>query len=158
MDAQPDLEKLSGALTTASHEIGLFRNVPNFNDGQRLFQAIERLSTSINNLGTQVGTLRTEVVTLRTEMNAKFDTLELRMSAESAHFSAFSSFLVLIFYSSLNHTARIYNSHISNRNTPLRMILDQRKMMVEGFPRDPAHLMQLTGKTKYHIEKLYISN
>ena len=169
MDAQPDVGKLAQSFTTsftalavASHEIALVANLPAFNDGQRLFEAIERLSTSINNLRTDVNTLRTEVNTLRTEVNtlrtdvnSKFDSLELRMRAESAYFSPFSNFIIMTFHSSLNHTARLYNSHISSRDTPLRLLHNQHNMAVEGFPRDSATLMRLSGQTKSYIEKLF---
>lgn len=169
MDAQHDLEKLAGtfassftALAAVSHEIAHVANLPTFNDGQRLFEAIERLSTSINHLRTdvnvlrtEVGTLRTEVSTLRIDVNSKFDSLELRMRAESAHFSSFSNIVIMTFYSSLNHTARLYNSHISSRDTPLRLLHDQHNMAVEGFPRDPASLMRLSGQTKSYIEELF---
>ena len=112
MDAQPDFKKLSEAFTTsstalaaASHEIALVVNVPTFNGGQRLFEAIERLTTSVDNLRTDVNNLRTDVNnlrtdvnnlridvntlttdvnTMRTDMNSKFDSLELRLRAESA--------------------------------------------------------------------------
>ena len=138
MDAQPDMGKISEAfmttstaLATASHEIALVTNVPAFNDGQRLLEAIERLTTSVDNL--------------RTDMNSKFDSLELRMRAESVYFPPFPSFIVMTFYSSLNHRAITYNSHISSRDTPLRVLHNQRNMVVEGFPRDAANLMRLSG-------------
>ena len=159
MNAQPDFGKLSEAFTTtstalaaASHEIALVANVPTFNDGQRLFEAIERLTTSVDNLRTDLNTIRidlntvrTDLNTMRADMNSKFDSLELRMRAESACFSLFLSFIIMTFYSSLNHTARLYNSHISSRDTPLRMLHNQRNMVVEGFPRDSANLMRLSG-------------
>ncbi len=162
MDAQPDVRKLAEAFTTsstalaaASREIALVVNLPTFNNGQRIFEAIERLTTSIDNLRTDVITLRTDVNTLRTDVNSKFDSLELRMRAESADFSSFSKFIMMTFYSALNHTARVYNSHISSRDTPLRVLHDQHNMAVEGFPRDSASLMRLSGQTESHIEKLF---
>ena len=60
----------------------------------------------------------------------------------------------MTFYSSLNRTARVYNSHISSRETPLRELHDQRNVAVEGFPRDSSTLMGLTGQIKSHIEDL----
>lgn len=109
MEAQPDVGKLteafktsSTALATASYEIALVANLPTFNDGQRLFEAIERLNININNLRTDINTLKTDVNTLRTDMNSKFDSLELRMRAESAYFSPSSNFIIMTFYGSLN--------------------------------------------------------
>lgn len=91
MDAQPDFGKVSEAFTTtstalaaASYEIALFPNMPTLNEGRRLYEAIERLTTSVDNLRTDVNTMRTDLNTMRTEMNSKFDSLELRMRAESA--------------------------------------------------------------------------
>lgn len=159
MDPQPDIGKLSGAfatsstaLATASHEMALVANIPTFGDGQRLFEAIGRLTTSVEGLTTQVNTLRTDVNTLRTEVNTlrtnvntRFDNLELRMRAESAYFSPFSSSIMITFYSAQNHMARLYNSHISSRDTPLRALYDQHNMMVPGFPNSPATLMRLSS-------------
>ena len=116
MEAQPNVGKLaeafktsSTALATASYEIALVANLPTVNDGQRLFEAIERLNININNLRTDintlktdVNTLKTDVNTLRTDMNSKFDSLELRMRAESAYFFPFSIFIIMTFYSSLS--------------------------------------------------------
>ena len=103
MDAQPDIAKISEAFAissaahaTASKEISLMTNLPAFNEGQRLYNIIERLSASVDALTTEVGRLRTEVGTLRTEvgtlrtevgalrtdMNARFERLELRLNAE----------------------------------------------------------------------------
>ena len=155
MDALPDVEKLaqaftasSTALATVSHEIALVANLPTFNDGQRLTEALERLTTSIN-------TLRTDVNSLRTDVNSKFNDLELRMRAESVYFSLFLNFIIMTFYSSLNHTARVYNSHISSRDTPLRVLHDQHNMTIDGFPRDSASLMRLSGEIKSHIKELF---
>ena len=183
MDAQPNFERLAEAFTASatahtviSQEIPLVANLPPLNDGQRLFEAIERLTTSVNaltadvntltadvntlrtdvnTLRTDVNTLRTDVNTLRTDMNRRFENLELRMSAELVWFSQFLNFIMITFCSSLNHTARVYNSHISNRNTPLRALHDRHNMAVEGFPKDPASLMRLQGQIKSHIEKLF---
>ena len=52
---------------------------------------------------------------------------------------------MITLYNSLNHTARLYNSHISSRDTPLRVLHDQRDMAMGGFPTDPASLMRLQG-------------
>ena len=113
--------------------------------------AIQAMNTNINNLRTDVTTLTTDVNTL----NTKFDGLELRMRAESAYFSPLSNFIIMTFYRSLNHTARVYNSHISSRDTPLRVLHDRRNVAVAGFPRDSASLMRLPGQTKSHIEELF---
>lgn len=43
--------------------------------------------------------------------------------------------------------ARLYNSHITNRETQLRALYDQRNMAVDGFPRDSASLMRIQGQT-----------
>ncbi|KAL2058306.1 hypothetical protein ABVK25_001032 [Lepraria finkii] len=91
------------------------------------------MNTNINNLRTDITTLRTDVTTLTTDiytLNTKFDGLELRMRAEP-----------------LNNTARVYNSYISSRDTPLRVLHDRRNVAVAGFPRDSASLMRLPGNT-----------
>lgn len=143
--------------------------MPALNDGQRLLEAIERPNTSINNLTTTVNTLRADVTTLKADvtilrvdvtnlkadMNNKFDSLELGRRAESACFSPFSNVIMITFYSSLNQTARVYNSHISTRDIPLRALHDRQNMAVEGFPRDSASLMRLPGQTQSHIAKLF---
>lgn len=147
MDAQPNIGNLTEAFTTSSkalavvsQEIAHVANLPAFNNGQHILEAIERLTTSIN--------------TLTTDMNSKFDSLNLRLGAESAYFSPFSIFIIIIFYSSLNHTARVYNSRISSRDTPLRALHDQYNRAVAEFPRDSASLMRLPGQIKSQIEKL----
>jgi len=154
MDAQPNIGNLTEAFTTSSkalavvsQEIAHVANLPAFNNGQHLLEAIERLTTSINKLGTDLNTLRTD-------MNSKFDSLNLRLGAESAYFSPFSNFIIIIFYSSLNHTARVYNSRISSRDTPLRALHDQYNRAVAEFPRDSASLMRLPGQIKSQVEKL----
>ena len=187
MDVQPNIGRLteaftlsSRALADVSHEIAHVVNLPAFNNGQHIVEAIERLTTSINTLRTDVTTLRTDMnsrftnmntdmnsrftnmntdmnrrfANMNTDMNRRFDSLDRRLGAESAYFSPFSNFIIIIFYSSLNHTARVYNSHISSRETPLHPLHDQHNMAVEGFPRDSASLMRLSSQTKSHIEKL----
>lgn len=136
MDPQPDIEKLSGAFDAIGR---LTTSV----DG--LTTQVNTLRTDVNTLRTEVNTLRTDVNTLRTDVNTRFDSLELRMRAESAYFSPFSSSIMITFYSAQNHMARLYNSHISSRDTPLRALYDQRHMVVPGFPNSPATLMRLTG-------------
>ena len=169
----------STALATASQEIALVPNMPVFNNGQNILAAIQHLSTNIDNLRNDVttltttvttlttnvntltadfNTLRTDVNTLRTDfntLNTKFDGLELRMRAESAYFSPFSNFIIMTFYSSLNHTARVYNSHISSQDTPLRVLHDRRNAAVAGFPIDSASLTRLSSQIKSHIEELF---
>ena len=154
MDAQPDVNRVaeafttsSRALATVSQEITHLVNVPAFNNGQRILEAIERLTTSVN-------TLTTDINTLRTDMNLRFGSLELRLRAESAYFFS-ENFIMITFYSSQNHTARVYNSHISSRDTPLHKLYDQHNRVVEGFPRDSASLMRLSGQIKSHIKSLF---
>ena len=132
--------------------------MPTFNQAQSILDAIGRLTTSIDNLRTDVTTLTTNVTALTTNVNTldtRFDSLELRMRAESAYFSPFSNFIIMTFYSSFNHTARVYNSHISSQDTPLRILHDRRNAVVAGFPRDSASLMRLPGQTKSYIEELF---
>ena len=181
MDAQPNIGKLvvpftttSTAPATASQEIALVLNIPAFNNGQNILAAIQAMSTNVGNLittmrtdittlttdvatlTTDIATLTTDVNTLCTNMNTRFDNLELRISAESVYFSLFLIFIIIIFYSSLNYSARVYNSRISSRDTPLRVLHDQRNIAVAGYPRDSASLMRLSGQTKSHIEELFI--
>ncbi len=121
--------------------------MPTFNYRQRIFKVIKGLTTSINNL-------RTNINTLRTNVNSKFNNLKLRIRAELAYFS-FLKFIIMIFYRSLNYTARVYNSYISSRDTPLYVLHDQHNITVEGFLRDSASLMRLLGQIKSHIKKLF---
>ena len=166
---QPNAAALAAAFATVSHEISLVPNLPTFNNGQNILAAIQAMNTNltanINTMRTDLTTLTATVTTIRTDLttltatvdalNLRFDDLELRMRAESAYFSPFSNFIIITFYSSLNHTARVYNSHISNRNIPLRVLHDHRNTAVAGFPIDPASLMRLQGQTKSHIEELF---
>ena len=103
MEPQPDVKKLAKAFTTsftalatASHEIALVSNIPTFNDGQRIYDAIERLSRNVDaisrnmdaisrNMDAGFNSFSTELASLRVDMNSKFDNLELRMRAESAY-------------------------------------------------------------------------
>ena len=107
MAAQPNIGRLTQAFTTSSRalavvseEIAHVSNLPAVNNGQQLSDAINRLTTSINNLATDFNTLRTDVNTLRTDvntlradMNSGFDSLNLRLRAESAYFSPLSNFI-----------------------------------------------------------------
>ena len=138
MDNLPNIGRLSDAFTTASRELALVANLPALDDGQRLLQAIERLTRTVENLGTDMNAMRDE-------MNNKFDNLELRLSAELASFIFSSSLIIITIFSSRNHSARLYNSHITSRETPLQKLYDQRNLVIDGFPRDPATLMRLTG-------------
>lgn len=126
MDAQPDVGKLAEAFTTsstalaaASREIALVVNLPTFNHGQRIFEAIERLTTSIDDLRTDVITMRTDIRTLRTDMNSKFENLELRMSAESADFFLnFQSFIMNdILQCFQSHGQSVQLPHLQSRDT-----------------------------------------
>ena len=153
MDAQSDINRVAKAFTTSSRalatvspEITHLVNVPAFNNG---LEAIERLITSIN-------TLTTDINTLRTDMNLRFDSLELRLTAKSAYFF-FENFIMITSYSSQNHTARVYNSHIFSQDTPLHILYDQHNRAVEGFPRDSASLMRLPGQIKSHIKSFFIT-
>lgn len=126
--------------------------MPTFDAGQRILDAIQRLSTTVddmrvdlNSVRVDLNSIRVDLNSLRADVNGKFEGLELRMSAESAYFSPVSSFTILIYYSSYNHTARVYNSHVSSRDTPIRELYNQRNVAEPGFPRDSAALMRLPG-------------
>ncbi len=107
MDAQPDFQRLSQAFVdsananaAASREIVLLANIPAINNGQRLFEAVQRLATSVDNLTntvntlvTDVNTLRADVNTLRADVNTRFDSLELRLSAESVYYFSLTSLI-----------------------------------------------------------------
>lgn len=107
MDTQPDFKQLSEVFTTtftlfdtASREVARIPNVPTFNDGQRLFEAINGLNTTIESkftaleakLTTLEGkftTLEAKVTTLEATIERRFSKLEDRMNAELdyLHFS-----------------------------------------------------------------------
>ena len=100
MDAQPDFQRLSQAFVdsananaAASREIVLLANIPAINNGQRLFEAVQRLATSVDNLTNTVNTLVTDVNTLRADVNTRFDSLELRLSAESVYYFSLTSLI-----------------------------------------------------------------
>lgn len=107
MGIQPNFERMSEAVVIASQEIARVPNVPSFDNGQRIFEAIgaltrtidtlrsevgevridmNNLRTDVNNLRTDVNNLRTDVTHLRTDVNNRFGLLELRMNAELDHF------------------------------------------------------------------------
>lgn len=82
MAALPDAGKISDAFSTssralavASEEFGRIVNLPAFDQGQRIFEVLERLERKIDR-----SIERTD--TLRTDMNNRFDGLELRLRAE----------------------------------------------------------------------------
>ncbi len=114
MDAQPDFQGLSQAFVdsananaAASREIVLLANIPAINNGQRLFEVVQRLATSVDNLTNtvntlvtdvntlraEVNTLRADVNTLRADVNTRFDSLELRLSAESVYYFSLTSLI-----------------------------------------------------------------
>lgn len=140
MDAQSDIGKLAEASTTsralavASHEIALVANFPAFNDGERPFEAMERLTTSTD--------------TLKADMNDRLESLGLYLRAESAYSSLFLNFIVIIFCSPLNYMAKVYNSHISSRDTPLRILHDQHNMTVERIPKRFSQLNKASRSGK----------
>ena len=94
MDIQPNFERMSEAFVTASQEIARVPNVPSFNNGQQILEAIEILTRTVgslrsdvtrdvSSLRTDITNLRTDITNLRTDMNGRFELLELRMNAES---------------------------------------------------------------------------
>ncbi len=100
MDTQPDFKQLSGVFITAStlfniasREIARISNVPTFNDGQRLFEAINSLITTVKSkfitLEAKVIILKVKVITLAITIDLRFSKLENVMSAELdyLHFS-----------------------------------------------------------------------
>jgi len=100
MDSQPDFKQLSEVFTTtstlfdtASREIARIPNVPTFNDGQRLFEAINGLNTTIESkfttleakfttLEVKFTTLEAKVTTLEATIERRFSKLEDSMNAE----------------------------------------------------------------------------
>jgi len=107
MASQPDFEKIAEGLTTLAQEISRVPNVPSIDNGRALLESIDALKqlmqnqqehtnqqfgtlrtemstlrTDVGTLRTDVGILRTDVGTLRTDMISRFQSLELRMSAE----------------------------------------------------------------------------
>jgi len=100
MDTQPDFKQLSEVFTTtftlfdtAPRGIARIPNVPTFNDGQRLFEAINGLTTTIESkfttLEAKFTTLEAKVTTLEATIERRFSKLEDRMNAEldCLHFS-----------------------------------------------------------------------
>lgn len=107
MDTQPDFKQLSEVFitastlfVTASREIARIPNVPTFNDGQRLFEAINSLTTTVESkfttleakfttLETKFTNLEAKVTTLEATIDRRFSKLEDSMSAEldNLHFS-----------------------------------------------------------------------
>lgn len=88
MAAQPDFKRLSEAFTTAStvfdtasHEIAHIPNVPIFNDGQRLFEAINSLTTTVESLKTNIEAKFTTIEAKVTTLETRFTALETRFTA-----------------------------------------------------------------------------
>lgn len=104
---QPDFQKIAEGLTTLAQEISHVPSVPSIDNGRALLESIDALKqlmhnqqeqtnrqfenlrtemstlhTDVGTLRTDVGTLRTDVSALRTDINSRFESLELRMSAE----------------------------------------------------------------------------
>ena len=94
--------------------------IPLMSSGQRFLELVDQSSASTNDPRADINTLRTDITTLRTDMNRKLDILELRIRSDSAYFSPAAKFVMITFYSSLNHTARLYNSHMSSRHSHFR--------------------------------------
>ena len=115
--------------------------IPLMSGCQRFLELVDQSSASINDLRADINTLRTDITTLRTDMNRKLDILELRIRSDSAYFSPAAKFVMITFYSSLNHTARLYNSHMSSRGTPhshfTKHILEHRGSRGPGFLFNP---------------------
>ena len=100
MDSQPDFKQLSEVFITTStlfdtafREIARIPNVPTFNEGQRLFEAINGLTTTIESKFTtfeaKFATLEAKFTTLEATIERRFSKLEDRMNAELdyLHFS-----------------------------------------------------------------------
>lgn len=56
-----------------------------------------------------------------------------------------SNIILTSLYSAENHEARLYNSHITSRETSLKVLHNRQNVPVEGFPMNPAALMRLTS-------------
>ncbi len=91
MDTQPDFKQLSEVFTTtstlfdtASREIARIPNVPTFNDGQRLFEAINGLNTTIESKFTTLEAKFTTLEAKFTTLEAKFTTLEAKVTTLEA--------------------------------------------------------------------------
>jgi len=91
MDTQPDFKQLSEVFTTtstlfdtASREIARIPNVPTFNDGQRLFEAINGLNTTIESKFTTLEAKFTTLEAKFTTLEAKFTTLEAKFTTLEA--------------------------------------------------------------------------
>ena len=91
--------------------------IPLMSGGQRFLELVDQSYASNNDPRADINTLRTDITTLSTDMNRKLDILELRIRSDSAYFSPAAKFVMITFYSSLNHTARLYNSHMSSRHS-----------------------------------------
>ena len=85
-DIQPNFRRMSEAVAIASQEIARVPNVPSFDNGQRILEAIGALAGTVESLRSDVTSLRTDITNLRTDMNGRFELLELRMNAESDYF------------------------------------------------------------------------
>lgn len=91
MDTQPDFKQLSEVFTTtstlfdtASREIARIPNVPTFNDGQRLFEAINGLNTTIESKFTTLEAKFTTLEAKFTTLEVKFTTLEAKVTTLEA--------------------------------------------------------------------------
>jgi hypothetical protein len=134
MEAQPDFQRLSEvfatvsvAYSTASQEVARIPNVPTFNDGQRLFEAINNLNTSMTErfvaLEDKIATLDRTMNTRFDAVGRRFDALELSQTVEYVLWDL-DFIIVTLLLSRYNNAARLENSTITNRDIPLRALHD----------------------------------
>ncbi len=86
MDIQPNFERMSEAVVIASQEIARVPNIPSFDNGQRILEAIGALTRTVESLRSD---FKADVISLRsdiTNVRSDFERLEFRMNAESDYF------------------------------------------------------------------------
>src|SRR5271156_3498094 len=76
---QPDFQRMSGAIRTFNDELDKLPNMPQFDAGRAILEAIKNLGTELNAKVTELNAKGTELNTKVTELNTKFDGLKDQM-------------------------------------------------------------------------------
>ncbi|KAI9829026.1 MAG: hypothetical protein M1832_000049 [Thelocarpon impressellum] len=165
----PDIDRFASGLIVAGQEAARFPNLPLVNNAQVLGQilvellavreAVTTLSTRVDSISTRVDSISTRLDSLSTQvdvlstrvdnLSTRVDCLSTRVDSLSTRVDSLSMRIDHIDVSLHAHTAntiaRVFNSHVSSRDSRLEPLLGNANQEVANFPANESELLSLRG-------------
>ncbi|KAF9508335.1 hypothetical protein BS47DRAFT_1350515 [Hydnum rufescens UP504] len=138
----PDFAEITDHANHVVEGLPLLQNLPVVDNGAQILASLE-YDNHLNSVNRQLNGLNARIGNVETNLNYRITALDARLDSLDTQFTNFGTRLQA---SETNAQARLFNSHISSRDTPLEPLVSAIDgTLIIGFPATSGALSGLSG-------------